>query len=346
MIDLNKINKKKFSFFIRYSIIGILSIALELTIRNLFLNFTLNSIITNIFPLIAGIIFAFINNVSFNFKIPRYYLKKSFIYFSLISVSSFSLQLIISKLTIFNQFNYELTRYIISGLVFLVAYNFHIKFSFAKNKKVGVAIYLNDQDDIDDIFNKVGFYPDYIHIDFVDNTMNPSSKNLKFDKFKIIKNKWPNHRIESHIMSKYPSKYIDKFSVYSDVIYFHNEINEDIDCVKKSIIKNNVLPGLVLHASKKYKDIEKIINSYKEVLVLCIEKPGESGQIFLHESETLIKEINNLKHRGKFNLCIDGGLSAENINRIQSEKIVSATNIFTNINPKKQIINLQKLLNS
>ena len=98
MIDLNKINKKKFSLFIRYSIIGILSIALELTIRNLFLNFTLNSIITNIFPLIAGIIFAFINNVSFNFKIPRYYLNKSFIYFSLISVSSFSLQLIISKL--------------------------------------------------------------------------------------------------------------------------------------------------------------------------------------------------------------------------------------------------------
>ena len=80
--------------------------------------------------------------------------------------------------------------------------------------------------------------------------------------------------------------------------------------------------------------------------MLCIEKPGESGQKFLIESSSLIKKINKLKVREKFNLCVDGGLSQKNITKIECEKIVSASNVFKNENPKKQITNLQKLLNN
>ena len=104
----------------------------------------------------------------------------------------------LSKFILFENFNYEITRFLISGIVFLVAYNFHIKFSFAKNKKVGVAVYLDNTENIDDIFSKVEFYPDYIHVDFVDKTMNQNVGENNFNKFKEIKNKWPNHRIESH----------------------------------------------------------------------------------------------------------------------------------------------------
>ena len=86
--------------------------------------------------------------------------------------------------------------------------------------------------------------------------------------------------------------------------------------------------------------------SYNEVLILCIEKPGESGQVFLETSNTLIDKINNLKNRDKFNLCVDGGLSQENISKIQCEKIVSASNVIKNKNPKKQITYLQKILNN
>ena len=52
------------------------------------------------------------------------------------------------------------------------------------------------------------------------------------------------------------------------------------------------------------------------------------------------------KIRNKFNLCVDGGLTQKNINKIDCEKIVSASNVFKNENPKKQITNLQKLLNN
>ena len=293
----------------------------------------------------VGISFAFICNITFNFKIPRYYYKKSFFYFTFISISSFSFQYLLSKIILFQNLNYEFSRFLISGMVFLIAYNFHIKFSFKKNKKVGVAVYLDNKENIKDVFSKVGFYPDYIHVDFVDKTMNNKVGEPDFNKLGEIRKQWPNHRIESHIMSKNPLEYIDKFKNYSDVIYFHNEINDDPDNVKKLILNYNILPGIVIHASEKYDDISKLIKSFEEVLVLCIENPGVSGQDYLENSNEIIKEINSMSKRSYFNLCVDGGLSQKNISNIDCDKIVSASNVFKNINPKKQIINLQNLLN-
>ena len=345
MFLAKKINKKKAIFFLRYCIIGLISIFIELVIRKLLLSFNTPQVISFIFPLIIGISFAFIANTTFNFKIPRYYYNKSFIYFSIISTSSFAIQYLLSRVFIFQNLNYEITRFLFSGIFFLIAYFFHIKYSFIKNKKVGVAIYLDDNENIDEIFSKVGFYPDYIHVDFVDETMNENVKKPNFEKLNQIKKIWPNHRIESHIMSKNPIRYIDQFSKYSDIIYFHYEINEEINKVNSLINKLNIDSGLVLHASKKYFDLEKILKSYKEVLILCIEKPGESGQKFLNQSIELISKINNLKIRDRFNLCVDGGLSQKNISKIECEKIVSASSVFKNANPKKQITNLQKILN-
>ena len=346
MFLAKKLNKKKAIFFLRYCIIGLISIFIELVIRKLLLSFNTPQVISFIFPLIIGISFAFIANTTFNFKIPRYYYNKSFIYFSIISTSSFAIQYLLSRVFIFQNLNYEITRFLFSGIIFFLAYFFHIKYSFIKNKKVGVAIYLDDNENIDEIFSKVGFYPDYIHVDFVDETMNENVKKPNFEKLNQIKKIWPNHRIESHIMSKNPIRYIDQFSKYSDIIYFHYEINEEINKVNSLINKLNIDSGLVLHASKKYFDLEKILKSYKEVLILCIEKPGESGQKFLNESTELINKINNLKIRDKFNLCVDGGLSQKKISNIDCEKIVSASNVFKNVDPKRQITNLRKILNN
>ena len=346
MILKNKLNNRKIKFFLTYCLIGILSIILELLIRKLLININLYFNIFAIIPLFIGIVFAFLCNIKFNFKIPRYYYKISFLYFTIISISSFTVQFFASKIPIFQNFNYEFSRFFISGFVFFIAYYFHIKYSFSRNKKVGVAIYLDKNHQIDEIFQKVEFYPDYIHIDFVDRTMNENVSDADFNKLVEVKKKWPNHRIESHIMSKNPLNYIEKFSKFSDVIYFHNEINEDHNEVIKLIKRHNVKPGLVLHACHPYQNLEKLIDGYDEILVLCIQKPGVSGQNFLINSNNLITKINRLKKRSNFNLCVDGGLSDKNINFIECEKIVSSSSVIKNINPKKQIISLQRLLNN
>ena len=84
MFLLEKLTQKKINFFIRYCVIGFLSIAIELLIRNFLLSINVNAAISLFLPLVIGITFAFISNVTFNFRIPRYYYKKSFIYFSII----------------------------------------------------------------------------------------------------------------------------------------------------------------------------------------------------------------------------------------------------------------------
>jgi len=345
MFNFKILNSRQNKLFFKYCIIGVLSIFIELALRKFFLSFNINFFFTSVLPLSVGIFFAFICNVKFNFNIPRYYYKNSFIYFTIISLSSFTIQFLLSKIILFQNFNYEFARFVMSGFVFLIAYNFHIKFSFRRNKKVGVAIYLDGQENVENIFSKVGFYPDYIHIDMVDKTMNSDVEDPDFSKFDEVRKKWPNHRIESHIMSKNPLKYVDKFTPYSDVIYFHHEIDDDQNQVINNILSKGVKPGLVLHASKEYKKIEETIKDFNELLILCIDKPGESGQKFMQTSFSLIETINHLKNRERFLLCVDGGLSQENISKIDCDKIVSASNVFKSINPKKQIISLQNLLN-
>ena len=133
-----------------------------------------------------------------------------------------------SKIFIFQNLNYEITRFLFSGIIFLIAYFFHIKYSFAKNKKVGVAIYLDKNENIDEIFSKVGFYPDYIHVDFVDKTMNENVGNLTLKNLTKLKINGPIIELKVILCQKNPIKYIDQFSKYSDVIYFHYEINEEI----------------------------------------------------------------------------------------------------------------------
>ena len=106
MFLINKLKKKKIIFFLKYCLIGIISIGLELILRKFLLKVNINQILILILPLTFGIIFAFISNITFNFNIPRYYYKKSFFYFSIISISSFSFQYFLSKFFLIKNLKY------------------------------------------------------------------------------------------------------------------------------------------------------------------------------------------------------------------------------------------------
>ena len=54
------------------------------------------------------------------------------------------------------------------------------------------------------IYEKIGPYPDFIHVDIIDNTMNEKAADTKLSKLEVVKAYWPNHSIETHIMSKNP----------------------------------------------------------------------------------------------------------------------------------------------
>ena len=86
-----------------------------------------------------------------------------------------------------------------------------------------------------------------------------------------------------------------------------------------------------------------IFDKFDHILVLCIEKPGFSGQIFLNESIDLIDRINNLNSRNKFKLSIDGGITKNQIKKFKCDYVVSGSDILNSKSPSKQIMKLQTL---
>ena len=116
-----------------------------------------------------------------------------------------------------------------------------------------------------------------------------------------------------------------------------------MELVIKKICELGAKPGIVLHAINNYETLEKFVYKFPHVLVLCIDKVGQSGQLFQKNSYKLIKLLNNLNFRNNFQLCVDGGINIDNILKFNCEKIVSASNILNSANPKRKIMSLQTL---
>jgi pentose-5-phosphate-3-epimerase len=336
------IYKKK--HLIIYIFIGILSLLIELGVRRLLIEIYNEESFLLHFSIFFGIIFAFYFNIKFNFNVPKLYLKRSLIYFFIICCSSYIFQYYIKSKIYFGNFNFEQTRFLVSGIFFLIGYFFHIKFSFIDSRKVGVAIYANGYEDIKKIYEKIGLYPDFIHVDIIDKTMNKNASDTKLSKVEVVKAYWPNHQIHTHIMSTNPLSCLDK-SIYkfSDIIYFHNEFLDNKAEVINEIKKHGKIPGLVLHSVNDYEDLENTVKDFNEVLVLSIEKCGVSGQNFNKKSFDLINKLNKLNQRKKFKVCVDGGVKSNLISKFTSERIVSGSDVLNNQNPKRQIMRLQTL---
>jgi pentose-5-phosphate-3-epimerase len=339
---------KKINFFlyqkkhlIIYAIIGFLSLIFELSVRKLiYIHVSTNLFFLHI-SIIFGVIFAFYFNIKLNFNVPKIYLRRSLFYFFLISTCSYLFQYFIGNKLELSQYSFEESRLIISGSFFLVAYFFHTKFSFKDSRKVGVAIYANGYEDISKIFNRIGPYPNFIHVDIVDKTMNKNALDTNLSKLEEVKAYWPKHKIETHIMSNDPLNLIDdKIIDNSDIIYIHHEIKNK-ELVVEKILKKNKIPGLALHSIYKYKKLEEIIGNFKEILILSIKNPGFSGQQFNEETYNLIERINLLQTRNKLAVCVDGGVKSNLINKFTSEKVVSGSDVLNSEHPVKKIMKLQ-----
>jgi putative flippase GtrA len=219
--------KYKYRFFIGYVIIGFFSLLIELIFYNFLSKYFDNVILNSLCSVLIGILISFWLNIRYNFKISKSKRDRALTYFVIISLLSYLIQIfLIERAQIY--FSYELSRIIISGSVFWIAYLLHSKFSFKDYKKVGVAIYANGVEDIPQIFNNISNFPDFIHVDIVDQSINLNAKEVLSYKAEVIKAFWNKKFIEAHIMSKTPKKWILDIIKYVDRIYIHLEIEEDI----------------------------------------------------------------------------------------------------------------------
>ena len=324
-----------------YTIFGFFSILVEILVRNQLIILDFNTTFSTVIAVILGIFFAFYANVNYNFKITKSRRNRALIYFIIISILSGLFQLTLGKTLKFENFSYETTRLIISGGVFIFAYLLHRKYSFKDYKKIGVAIYANSVENLEKIHKKVGYYPDFIHVDLVDTSMRKEVEDVKLYKLEMMKAYWPRTQIQTHIMSMKPEEWIDGVINYSDVIFIHDESDSDKRKLISKINSNGKKAGLALMMKTKINDVIELLKEVEYVLLLTISEPGKSGQKFNLNALNKIRELNALSFRNNFTLCIDGGINESIINLIHAENVVSGSSVLDSYNPKEKIMKLQ-----
>ena len=336
---LNLIYRYKFIFI--YTIIGILSILLELLVRYNLMKIGFPVLISSILSIIAGILFAFYANIKINFKVPKLKIKRALIYFTSISLLSASIQYLIKLKLLDGALSYEVGRVSISGVVFVIAYYFHRKYTFADFKKVGVAIYANGTENLSQIHRSIGQLPDFIHVDIIDHTMNNNPSEVQTYRLETVRAFWPDIEIQTQIMSKKPSLWIDQVIGYSDVVYLHVESNENLFDLVNRIKRLGKKAGIALTLESNIEDYLDLLEEVDCILLLTIENPGFSGQKFSDQGIESIEKINSLLIRNKLLLCVDGGINTQNINNINAEYVVSGSAVLKSTNPMRVIMHLQ-----
>ena len=142
-------------------------------------------------------------------------------------------------------------------------------------------------------------------------------------------------------MSKNPSKLIKNVSKFSDLIFIHKEIDEDLNKIISLFSDLNKL-GIVLHAINDYDDeLESITSQFRNIMILSIPEAGYSGQKFVEKSFDLISKINEIQKRKKINLFVDGGINRENIKKMNVENIISGSDVLNSKDPREQIMRLK-----
>ena len=335
----------RYRFLLNYIFIGFGSIVLEIIVaKSINYFFSLNILFASIFGFILGATFSFILNTKLNFQVPKDKNIRTFKVFFTISIISYSISFILFYIiNKFYSYDYAVLRLIIAGIVFVVSYTLHRRYTFINIKYVGVALYLTDGGNFLEVWDKIENYPDFIHLDIVDETYNSKLKRQKIDFTygKKIKSQWLGIPVMTHIMSKYPSKWINKVSEFSDIIIVHYEIDEDINQIFQSIKLSGKKVGISILFSTDIENILPYLSEVNTVQVLGIFQPGESGQHLEKAALAKLAELNSIKEQYKFNICFDGGVKRENIGSIEADYVVSASSILNADNPVNAIFDLK-----
>jgi len=318
----------RFRYLLNYMIIGLLSVSLEVLIVRAFSSSFLGLPLAIILGFVSGVFLSFILNSKLNFNVPRSKNRRTFIAFSIISLFAFLVNISIMVL-ISGSYStgYGPLRFFSAALVFLVSYSAHRKITFDFVKKVGIAVYLNEGESVKDIYSKIKYYSDFIHIDLIDSSFNKDAPPVDLSIMNEINNTWILEKM-LHIMSDTPSDWIKKLHKDVDSIIFHIKTSEG---VYENISLCKYLGkrvGLVLSKDDSVSEIVPFLPLLDFVQVMGIDSLGVSGQSFNPDSLKKVNELNRIKKDYHFDLVFDGGVKPTNVWRINSKYIVSSSGLL------------------
>lgn len=319
-------------YLLLYIIFGIISLIVQFIV-NYVLYYFLDLEIYYL-GVICSIFTAFYLNVRYNFYIKKRLLIRALILFFIVSNISYFIQEYIKT---FLDIPYFQSMFLVSGSTFWIFYLIHKLSSFKSRTQIGVAIHLSKKEKLENIYEEIINFPDFVHIDLISDDYNNQNIATEISLISKIEKLWPKKPKQVHLMTNNPFEYIqkianEKYTYFIDVNFIYEYI---INADKLS----NFKIGFTILINSSTEEINKAIELGNELLILCIDKPGFSGQIFSQNAYELIDYID--KNNKGSEVTIDGGVNIDIVKNTNFVKYASASHILTSLHPAGKIFDMR-----
>lgn len=203
-----------------------------------------------------------------------------------------------------------------------------------QQRDLGIAVYATATEDVEGIFHKIGHaHCDHIHVDVVDESINPTAAPVQLQRLCEVRDLWPDHPVGLHVMSKTPHHWARQCWDYVDWILYpcdtpglHSLIDESRQRGKKA--------GVVWHQSAPVLHLLPYFAHVDFVMVMGIARLGASGQSLNPKSLDVACLLEAMRQRHSFELMFDGGVKPSNASLIPARYLVSASGVLSADCPK------------
>ena len=132
------------------------------------------------------------------------------------------------------------------------------------------------------------------------------------------------------------SNYKDVINKFADeeLEYF---IHEEFIKESSNVFSENI--GVVITTKTKESRIKEIMNKFNKIMILCIDKPGYSGQKF---NEDIVKSINIVSNLvNNHEIILDGGINPKIGRKFNVDSLVSASSLESSKYPFFHVLKYQ-----
>ncbi|MCL2528186.1 MAG: ribulose-phosphate 3-epimerase, partial [Defluviitaleaceae bacterium] len=182
---------------------------------------------------------------------------------------------------------------------------------------------------------------DYMHIDVMDGVFVPNY-GCGTEIMKCVK-KHTHLPIDAHLMVVNPASHIRLFcDLGADIITIHPEVDNHAPRTLAEIKAMGAIPGIAINPGTSVETIKELLPLCGHVLAMTVN-PGFGGQSFLDFTLGKIETLGGLAKEHGFTLCLDGGVSENNIKKlahIGATSFVVGSALFGQEDYKEAIYNL------
>jgi pentose-5-phosphate-3-epimerase/putative flippase GtrA len=318
----------RYRYLAKFALIGFLSIVLEVELTR-WLPSAWPWLTKAMAAFGLGLLVSFGLNATVNFRVPTRYLLHTFVRFAMVSFLSFGLNMVaVNWFRELSQAAYGEARLISSGVLFLLAYWLHRRYTFSLTRNFGIAVYASQSESVRRIFHRIGRNCDHVHVDLIDETMNRDCSPVDLRKLRIARELWRGVPVSLHVMSLAPSRWIAQTWQEVDWYLFHLNVREDLHSLIAECRLRGKKVGIVWHQSVTVGELLPLLPHVDFVMVLGIAEPGRSGQSLLAEAVRVAAALDGLRARYGYELMFDGGINAATIGQIRAKYIVAASAVL------------------